>query len=468
MTLSIQQSNLNTVQRRPVAVDLFAGAGGFSLGMEQAGFDVLAAVEYDPIHACTHAYNFPLTEVICADIATVTSDMILDAVKRSWEKHDLEGVGSRGQGGQGGDGRQGEISSPLSSPTPCSLLPTPSPWDGKIDLVFGGSPCQGFSLMGKRNFKDERNSLIFHFYRLVKELRPRYFVMENVPGMIAGEHKQLLEQLEYQFKDAGYEVRSRILNAADFSVPQKRRRLFVIGMLQEGVGKNIIDILFPTSNKKFLTTVKDAIGDLPDADTFGELASNDEVLLIPEQLEALNQKSTPYINFLRSTSFSATLFSNFSYSRWWNPQLLTSSMQTQHQESSKIRFASTLPGQLEPTSRFRRLDYNGLSHTLRAGTDKTRGRHTSPRPIHPELARVITVREAARLHSFPDWFRFHQTKWHGFRQVGNAVPPLLARAIGEKVITALGVTPTVPQTIISLGDTNLLRFTPSEAKNYWS
>jgi DNA (cytosine-5)-methyltransferase 1 len=431
--------------RRPVAVDLFAGAGGFSLGMEQAGFDVLVAVEYDPIHACTHAYNFPLTEVICADIATVTRGMILDAAKRSWEKHNLD---------------------------------TLSSWDGKIDLVFGGSPCQGFSLMGKRNLDDERNSLIFHFYRLVVELRPRYFVMENVPGMVAGEHKQLLAQLEHQFKNRGYEVRSRILNAADFSVPQKRRRLFVIGMHDEGVGsspcgvgekegENMMNLLFPIPNSQFPITVKDAIGDLPDADTFGELAINDEILLTDEQIKTLNHKSTPYIKFLRSTSSTATLFSNFSYSRWWNPQLLTSSMQTQHQETSKIRFAATLPGQLEPTSRFRRLDYNGLSHTLRAGTDKTRGRHTSPRPIHPELARVITVREAARLHSFPDWFRFHQTKWHGFRQVGNAVPPLLARAIGEKIIIALGTVPSVPQTIISLGDTNLLRFAPSEAKDYW-
>jgi DNA (cytosine-5)-methyltransferase 1 len=420
------QTARSTTTHRPVAVDLFAGAGGFSLGMEQAGFDVLVAVEYDPIHACTHAFNFPLTEVICADIATVTSDMILDAAKRSWSKH--------------------------------------SSWNGKIDLVFGGSPCQGFSMMGKRNLEDERNSLIFHFYRLVVELRPRYFVMENVPGMVAGEHKQLLEQLEHKFFSAGYGVRSRILNAADFGVPQRRRRLFVIGKDEE-VG-DIINFLFPVSNSDAVT-VKDAIGDLPDADTFPELAINDEVLLTSAQLETLNQKSTPYIDFLRSTS-TASVFSNFSYSRWWNPQLLTSSMQTQHQESSKIRFAATLPGELEPTSRFRRLDYNGLSHTLRAGTDKTRGRHTSPRPIHPELARVITVREAARLHSFPDWFRFHQTKWHGFRQVGNAVPPLLARAIGEKIITALEIVPSVPQPIISLGDANLLRFVPLEAKDYWS
>ncbi len=440
MTLRTQHKTAHsTTTRRPVAIDLFAGAGGFSLGIEQAGFDVLVAVEYDPIHACTHAFNFPLTEVICADIATVTSSMILDAAKRSWEKHYLE------------------VS-----------------WNGKIDLVFGGSPCQGFSMMGKRNLEDERNSLIFHFYRLVVGLCPRYFVMENVPGMVAGEHKQLLEQLENKFSEAGYEVLKRILNAADFSVPQKRRRLFVIGTLSEGVGsspwgvgKNIINFPFRIPNSEFPITVKDAIGDLPDADTFPELAINDEVSLTSEQLETLNEKSTPYIKFLRSTSTASTNFSNFSYSRWWNPQLLTSSMQTQHQESSKIRFAATLPGELEPISRFRRLDYNGLSHTLRAGTDKTRGRHTSPRPIHPELARVITVREAARLHSFPDWFRFHQTKWHGFRQVGNAVPPLLARAIGEKIITVLGVVPSVPQTIISLGDTNLLRFAPSEAKDYW-
>lgn len=110
---------------------------------------------------------------------------------------------------------------------------------------------------------------------------------------------------------------------------------------------------------------------------------------------------------------------------------------------------------------------HGLCPTLRAGTGVEQGSYTSPRPIHPLLPRVISVREAARLHSFPDWFRFHRTKWHGFRQVGNAVPPLLARAVGQQIVAALAVIPSLPQDPMKLGDTQLLRFDASQAAQYW-
>jgi DNA (cytosine-5)-methyltransferase 1 len=414
---------------RPIAIDLFAGAGGFSLGMEQAGFDVLVAVEYDPIHACTHAFNFPVTETLCVDVADVTGKMIRNAAEKSWQKHHQYPAAK---------------------------------WDKKIDLVFGGPPCQGFSLMGKRDLEDTRNSLIFHFYRLVLELRPQYFVMENVPGIAAGKYKETLLQLENAFERAGYNVRSQTLNAADFSVPQKRQRLFLVGSRNpQG-----FDIPFPIKPHSLRTTVYDAISDLPDIDNIPQLIDSDEVELTKHQLEIINQKTTPYIQFLRCNSPLPNL-ETFQYPRYWNPQILTSSMQTQHQESSKTRFLATSPGQLDPISRLRRLKLDGFSHTLRAGTDKERGRHTSPRPIHPTFPRVITVREAARLHSFPDWFRFHQTKWHGFRQVGNAVPPLLARTIGERIIVALGVKPSPPQLILDLGDTQLLRFVPTTAQKYW-
>ncbi|MGI2907053.1 DNA cytosine methyltransferase [Tolypothrix sp. VBCCA 56010] len=503
--------------RRPVAVDLFAGAGGFSLGIEQAGFDVLVAVEYDPIHACTYCFNFPLTEVLCADVSTVTGDVIRQAANRSWITHLYSG--GVGDGGSGG------VSSKNFPPSPCPPLPPSSYWDGQIDLVFGGPPCQGFSMMGKRELEDDRNSLIFHFCRLVIELNPRYFVMENVPGMAAGKYKALLLHLISNFEAAGYHIQKGILNAADFGVPQKRRRLFVIGTRQElkvrseelgvkseelGVNNSLVS-LSGCQPKRSSVTVKDAIADLPDIDYFPELANSDEVLLSTEQLQQLQEKSSSYVIKLRSHPFirqgdketrgqgdkedkgtrgqgdKGTILSsplpippsphpplspfpplpNFSYPRLWNPQLLTSSMQTQHQENSKIRFGETLAGELETISRLRRLDLNGLCHTLRAGTDYLRGSHTSPRPIHPTASRVISVREAARLHSFPDWFRFHQTKWHGFRQVGNAVPPLLAQAIAEKIIAALCVVPFSPQQPLELGDTQLLRFTPSQAKNHF-
>jgi len=409
--------------KRPVAIDLFAGAGGFSLGMEQAGFDVLVAVESDPIHAGIYKFNFPLSEVLCTSVSNLTGEKIVQAAYKSWLRH-----------------------YPHSS------------WNQKIDLVFGGPPCQGFSLMGKRLVNDERNSLILEFCRLVIELNPRFFVMENVPGMAAGKHITWLHKLKNKFKQHGYHGRAQILNAADFGIPQKRKRLFFCGA-QAG-----IKVYFPGSLGENLVTVADAIADLPDLDSFPELKTTDEVLLSADQLEQLEQKTSLYAQFLRSSPSK----SNYAYPRLWNPQLLTSSMQTKHNETSIARFAATLANQREPISHLRRLDSNGLCHTLRAGTGSDRGSYTSPRPIHPILPRVISVREAARLHSFPDWFRLHQTKWHGFRQVGNAVPPLLAQAIGKKIITSLGITPVMPEITLEPGDRQLLRWEASQALKYWT
>lgn len=428
--------------QRPVAVDLFAGAGGFSLGIEQAGFDVLVAVENDPVHAATYTFNFPLTKVLCADAATLTAEVIKQAASIAYASHNPQAEQS---------------------------------WNGQIDLIFGGPPCQGFSIMGKRLVNDERNSLVFHFYRLVTALSPRYFVMENVPGMAVGKHQKWLHQLKTKFKKAGYKVQAGILNAADFGVPQKRRRLFLIGSQEEGV--TLVCLPKPqskaVSNPGFqkpgcldhsLVTVGEAIADLPDLDNFPELKITDEVLLNSEQLRQLQQKTSLYAQMLRGEGSQP----NISYKRLWNPQLLTSSMQTQHSENCIDRFAATPPNQRESISHLRRLDINGLCHTLRAGTGHERGSYTSPRPIHPIQPRVISVREAARLHSFPDWFRFHQTKWHGFRQVGNAVPPLLAKAVGCEIVAALGIMPLVPETVLKLGDTDLLRCDRTTAMNYWN
>lgn len=415
------------IYRRPVAVDLFAGAGGFSLGIEQAGFDVLVAVEYDPVHAATYAFNFPLTEVLCTNASTLTGEKIKEAAYRGWASHHSQ------------SNRE---------------------WDGQIDLVFGGPPCQGFSLMGKRLVNDERNNLVFHFYRLVTELNPSYFVMENVPGMVVGEHKTLLQQLKTQFKTAGYLVREEILNAANFGVPQKRQRLFLIGVQALEKPPD-----FPTPPAFKRNTVGDAIADLPDLDNFVELLKTDEVLLSESQLHEMNQKASHYTTLLRFSPSEDT--DNLSYPRLWNPQLLTSSLRTRHTEKSIQRFEATAPNKQEQTSRLQRLDLNGLCPTLRAGTGSEKGSYTSPRPIHPILPRVISVREAARLHSFPDWFRFHQTKWHGFRQVGNAVPPLLARAVGRQIVAVLSVIPSVPREPLKLGDTQLLRLDRSKSIHYW-
>ena len=389
----------STSIRRPTGIDLFAGAGGLSLGFEQAGFDIEAAVEIDPVHCATHEFNFPNSRAICASVV------------------DLTGAEIR---------RRADL--------------------GKtdIDVVFGGAPCQGFSLMGKRALDDQRNQLVFHYVRLVGELQPKFCVFENVKGLTLGKHAQFLDELIVALGDAGYNVLLpyRVLNASDFGVPQDRRRLFLIGARKD---QAIPDYPDPVNQT---TTGWDAIGDLPDADQFAELVALDSVATIWTS-------ESIYAKRMRGMARDPT---NFGYGRHFDSSTLTSSLRTEHTALSQQRFLATENGDTEPISRFKKLHPDGLCNTLRAGTDSARGAFTSPRPIHPFLPRVITVREAARLHSYPDWFRFHTTKWHGFRQIGNSVPPLLGRAVALKIIAALGLTPERPKQILATGDVRLLSF----------
>jgi DNA (cytosine-5)-methyltransferase 1 len=201
-------------------------------------------------------------------------------------------------------------------------------------------------------------------------------------------------------------------------------------------------------------TCKDALHDLPNADKFQALLQNDEV-----QTEAWGKPSL-YAHELRCLDRDAW---HYGYPRIWNPQLLTSSARTEHSAISQLRFEQTEPGSVEPISRFFKLSPAGVSNTLRAGTDASRGAFTSPRPIHYRFARCVTVREMARLHGFPDWFRFHRTKWHGARQIGNSVPPPLARAVASSVIAAMGISPTSVRDAILLGHPALLAMDMSQA-----
>ena len=393
---------------RPIGIDLFAGAGGMSLGFEQAGFDIVAAVEIDPIHCATHEYNFPDTTTICASVIDLTGAEIRRRAK----------LGTK-----------------------------------DIDVVVGGAPCQGFSLMGKRAFEDPRNQLVFHYVRIVQELNPKYCVFENVRGLTLGKHAQFLEELIVALGAAGYDVLTpyQVLNAADYGVPQDRRRLFLVGTRQ---GLKSPDYPAPSSHR---ISVEEAIGDLPNADIFDQLNFGD---VVPAKWETTSTYGRKLRGFDRDPD-------DYSYRRNFDPHLLTCSIRTQHTLSSQARFAATPQGKTDPISRFRRLEPNGLCNTLRAGTDSARGAHTSPRPIHPLFARVITVREAARLHSYPDWFRLHATKWHGCRQIGNSVPPLLARALASELLKAQGIKPSKPQKILDRGDASLLSFDMGSASKYF-
>ncbi len=404
---------------RPTAIDLFAGAGGLSLGLEQAGFDLVAAVEYDPIHAATHELNFPHTAVFCRDVAQVTGENL---------RRD-SGLGDR-----------------------------------PLDALAGGPPCQGFSLIGHRVLHDPRNSLVFHFLRLALELRPRTFVMENVPGMVTGSHTRLVEELVERFAEAGYRVRLpyRTLNAASYGVPQDRDRLFLFGAdARAGVelpeypsaiarmrggrrnGNRALFIDLPDG-----PSVDDALSDLPDVETFDHLFEDDE-------MPARYGQGSTYARRLRGELDDPD---DLSYERRRTSDSLTGCRRARHTTESQERFAATSGGSVEPISRFFKLPLDGVCHTLRAGTASDRGAFSAPRPIHPLLPRCITVREAARLHSYPDWFRFHRTIWHGFRQIGNSVPPLLGRAVGRALVRALGASPKKPTSILSLGPDELAGF----------
>lgn len=407
---------------RPVGIDLFSGAGGLSLGFEQAGFDVAAAVEIDPVHCAVHKYNFPKTAVIPHSVEGLTAAQIRTAA----------GIGN-----------------------------------AEVDCVFGGAPCQGFSLIGHRVFDDPRNKLVLEFVRIVSELKARTFVFENVKGLTVGKHKTFLKELVAAFDSVGYDVRLpwNVLNAGHFGVPQFRERLILFGCRK---GERMPDYPSPITNlvgrKRPIAgladgpTCEEALGDLPDADGFQGLLDCDAVKT------ADFAEPSAYAAELRCMTNSAW---HFGYVRDWDPSHLTSSARTAHTDISRKRFAETDPGSVEPISRFFKLPTRGVSNTLRAGTDGARGAFTSPRPIHYRFDRCVTVREMARLHGFPDWFRFNVTKWHGARQIGNAVPPPLARAIAGQVMHALEVEPTRPEQALSLNAEALLSLDLSGAASHF-
>ncbi len=310
---------------RPIAVDLFAGAGGLCLGFEQAGFDVPVAVEIDPVHAAVHQFNFPLCEVIPRSVTEVTGKKIRSAAY-------------------------------LSDRT-------------QIAVVIGGAPCQGFSAMGPRSLNDPRNALVKDFLRLVDELRPSYFVFENVRGLTCDRNRLILETIIDQVAAINYRLITpwQILNASDYGVPQNRERLFLIGAKK--------DKLLPVYPSPLASspTCADALCDLPDVEQFQQLITKGETVV------SFPRSSNSYADLLRCRSKKGWYYG---YRHHWNPSLLTNSIRTNHSQKSRDRFAHTSPGSREPISHFFRLSPDGICNTLRAGTDSARGSFTSPRPIH--------------------------------------------------------------------------------------
>lgn len=368
---------------KPIAIDLFAGVGGMSLGIKQAGFRVVGAFDVEARHIRAYKINFPTVSSHVLDLAKATSTEI-----RSLSRCDSE----------------------------------------DIDLVFGGPPCQGFSVGGRHESSDERNLLILHFMRLVRSLRPKYFVLENVQGLLSRKNKSIFDSVLKRARLAGYRIAQdiQILNASDFGVPQRRKRVFFLGYRSDCSAicypdpQPIID----QNGKGYYPVVSDAIADLPEVDKFDFLFNEDGYT------GPLGDPSH-YAKLMRNQLHEAN--DRYSAHRA-DTSALTGCLRTRHDPQIVKRFRQTLPGSIEPISRYYRLSADGVAPTIRAGTGSDRGSHTSPRPIHPIFPRCITVREAARLHSFPDWFQFDPTRWHAFRQIGNSVPPRLARVVSSVVI----------------------------------
>ncbi|MGN8084116.1 DNA cytosine methyltransferase [Variovorax sp. 22077] len=350
-----------------VLVDLFSGCGGFSLGAHKAGFNVAAAFDIDPDLTSSFSQNFPDTTLHLTDISVLTSQKVVEAA------------------------------------------------GGKVDGIFGGPPCQGFSEIGKRNVADPRRELLSHFFRLVAEVRPKFFVMENVTGLALPSAKSIFDGAIARVEKSYNLLGPKIWNAADFGAATNRRRLFVLGVRKD-FGSPFLDSDFTPYMRK-RTTVKEAIADLQDAVPLGKTEHGHDLWKI-----AKPGRPSVYAEQMRSSDKS-----------------FTGNMATAHTPSVIKRFASVKAGEIDKVGRHQRLSWGGQCPTLRAGTGSDKGSFQSVRPLHPDLPRVITVREAARLQGFPDSHLFHPTIWHSFRMIGNSVSPVISSAIFSAIARKFGV-----------------------------
>jgi DNA (cytosine-5)-methyltransferase 1 len=391
--------------RRGRAIDLFAGMGGLSFGLEQAGFDITVSADDKPENARIHHANFGYGRSLQLDL----SEDRTREIRRAFGTDDPD-VLSIGQ---------------------------------QVDAVVGGPPCQGISQAGLKLEDDPRNRLMVSFVDHVASLGARYGVMEQVPTLLGEKNAPLLDELREHLRARGYAmVEPRILRAVDFGVPQRRERVFLLIHREDQTAPRYPEPTHSVSPDFLLhrtPTVTDALDGLPDADDHPELYDRHWVRT------GHPAPSSRYGMSMRGLLNDAE---DLSYRRLWDPALLTCSQLTRHEEESVRRFCAVRPGGSEPVSRRHRLDPDGTSLTLRAGSDALRGSFTSVVPIHPKGTRVITVREAARLHGFADYVQLSPVKIQGYRQIGNSVIPAMGRAVGREIMRAAGLAPSAPTEIL--------------------
>src|ERR1700682_4878702 len=383
------QADLHAVRRwlrsdrRPTAIDLFSGAGGLSLGLHDAGFRVLVAADSDPNAIRTHRHNL------------------------------------------GGLGYEGDLADPTD------FLNHLDAWGiNRVDLVAGGVPCQPFSNAGKskirslveagqRPAKDPRADLWQSFITIVRHLRPRGVLLENVPGLAEWNEGAVLLGFHEDLERLGYRVDAAILEAHRYRVPQHRSRLFIVGIRTGGTFK------WPTPHSWKSPTIRQAIGDLP------RIEGGHRAVRVPYSPPSPPSRLAGRLRRDVTASECAWIYDHIS--RSVRPDDLEAFRMMREGDTY-----ADLPKRLRRyrddifTDKYNRLTWDGLSRTITAHIARDGYWY-----IHPDQHRTLSIREAARIQTFPDWFRFAGEPSHRFRLIGNAVPPLLAEAIGGQLREAL-------------------------------
>lgn len=370
--------------RRLQIVDLFAGVGGLSLGAARAGFDVALAVESDKHAILSHKANFPNTKHFSKDISLLVGAEILHESRLD-----------------------------LSA----------------IDGIVGGPPCQGFSVIGKRDAVDTRNNLFIKFFQLVMECQPKFFVAENVPGILNGKYESIRQEALSYVTNNYVTLAPLKLKASDYGAPTNRERVFFIGYRRDAI-KQLVAKDFDSSKELAPVFVDEALRGLPaeiQDDWISEESSWQEIQALPSS--RFWSKITGEIPDGVGNPEAIQIYQE--------QRLISGCFGTRHAPEIRMRYNQLQPGQQDTISKSVRLKLNGFCPTLRAGTAADKGSFQAVRPIHPIQPRVITPREAARLQGFPDWFQFAPSKWHSFRQIGNSVSPILAEAVLRVIIDAI-------------------------------
>lgn len=348
----------------PIGVDIFSGAGGLSLGAEMAGVQIQFAVEKDKCAADTYSYNHPGILMLQDDIHNINPKEYIS------EQHE-----------------------PL--------------------IVFGGPPCQGFSLSNTktRNMQNPNNSLFEEFVRFVADLKPEWFVFENVEGFLRFEKGEVRNKVKKCFEDLGYVVNDTILVASNYGVPQHRNRYFMVGSSR--------GILFEFPQKQdMIFTVDDAISDLP--------------ILVNGQME----DKLPYRKPLSKVSVYAKLMREGSKKSLQNYVSRNADYVIErYKYIGQGQNWKAIPAELMGNYANRNNCHSGIYKRLMANKPSVViSNYRKNMLIHPYQDRGLSVREAARLQSFPDTFVFKGSIMHIQQQIGNAVPPLLAKAVFDKIL----------------------------------